>query len=222
MNSWLCFTVPSLSHIGNLWMFQITGDRYMVGTSQQAGFSAAEATENFMRLPAYQPWFKNARVVGKQAFSMDGMFRPLETPMVGNVLILGEAAGVGETSNPGAIACGYQAARAVLKELNGEPGFEPYCRWWRQAFEGIDPDHSKAAARFFSLNSLCTDEEVDYLYQSYRGEIGVPAITIAGDLDRIKDARPELYRKLKATGMAEGLKAMKLEWGDVLDRKADR
>ena len=151
---------------------------------------------------------------------MDGMFRPLENPIIGNILILGEAAGVAETSNPGAIACGYQAAKAVRKELNGEPGFEPYCQWWQQAFEGIDPDHAKAAARFFSLNSLCTDEEVDYLYQAYQGEIGVPAISIAGDLDRIKNTRPELYEKLKQTGMTEGLKAMKMGWEDIMpDRK---
>jgi len=117
LNNWLCFTVPSLCPVGNLWMFQITGDRYMLGTSQSGNFSAGEATKKFMQLPFFKPWFDKAKVVDKLAFSGEGLFRPLEEPVVGNVLILGEAAGVGETSNPGAIACGFQAAKAVLKEL---------------------------------------------------------------------------------------------------------
>jgi len=220
INNWLCFTVPSLSHIANLWMFQLTGDKCMMGAAQQAGFSANEATEKFMQLPAYKSWFKNARVVDKRVFGMKGMYRPLEEPIVGNILILGEAAGINETSNPGAIACGHQAAKAVMKEISGEQGFKPFCTWWQNAFEGNDPDHGKAAARFFSLNSLCTDEEVDYLYKTYQGQIGVPALTIASDLDRIKDERPELYSKLKKTGMAEGLKAVKIDWDDIMvDRK---
>jgi len=219
LNGWLCFTVPSLSPIGNLWMFQVTGDRYIVGTSQRHGSSASESTERFMQLPYFKPWFAGAKVVRKLAFGSMGLLKPLTEPVAGNVLILGEAAGVGETSIPGAIACGFQAAKAVLKELNGTAGFADYCGWWAQAFEGVDPIHGKAAGRFFVLNSLCTDEEVDYLYQAYAGEVGVPAITIASDLDRIKPERPELYEKLKATGMAEGLKGMKLDYGQLLDNK---
>jgi flavin-dependent dehydrogenase len=219
INSWLCFTVPSISVVGNLWMFQVSGDRYIVGTSQMAGSSASESTERFMQLPFFKPWFRNCKVVKKLAFSSIGLFHRLLEPIVGNILILGEAAGLNETSNPGAIACGYQAAKAVLREINGDTGFISYSRWWQNAFEGNTPNYGKAAGRFFSLNSLCNDDEVDYLYQAYQGEVGVPAMTIAKDLDRIKNTHPELYKKLERTGMANGLEAMRLEYINILDRK---
>jgi len=219
INSWLCFTVPSLCPLGNLWMYQTTGDRYVVGTLQSKGMSASDATKQFMNLPYFNSWFKNARIVDKYSFSGKGIYRPLEEPVISRILILGEAAGVGETSNPGAIACGYQGAKAVVKEINGKPGFKNYCDWWKLAFEGIDPDHGKAAARFFSLNSLCTDKEVDYLYKKFQGAIGVPAITIAGRLDEIKSESPELYTKLKRTGMDEDFRKMQITYENVIDQE---
>ena len=43
--------------------------------------------------------------------------------VAGNVLIIGDVAALVETSNPGAIACGYHGAKAILKELNGQKGY---------------------------------------------------------------------------------------------------
>jgi flavin-dependent dehydrogenase len=46
-----------------------------------------------------------------------------------NVLIIGDVAALVETSNPGAIACGYHGAKAILKELNGQKGYREYVDW---------------------------------------------------------------------------------------------
>jgi len=218
INNWVCITVPSLSPVGNLWMFQVTGNRYVVGTSQSRGVSSSEMTEKLFTFPFFKPWFGKAKVVKKLAFAMNGLTRPMQEPISGNVLLLGESAGVMETSNPGAVACGYQAAKAIKQELGGEQGFAEYTKWWQNGFEGLSPTYGKASARFFSMNSLCTDEEVDYLYKTFEGIVGVPAITLANNLGMIKHDRPALYAKLEKTGIAHGLNAQKLDYSSVLDK----
>jgi hypothetical protein len=44
---------------------------------------------------------------------------------------------------------------------------------------------------------LCSDEEVDYLYKTLEGKVGVPAVLIEQNLELIKGDRPELYEKLR-------------------------
>jgi flavin-dependent dehydrogenase len=197
-------------------MFQVTGDRNIIGTTARAGESPGEATELFMKLPYFASWFRKARIIKKLAFGSSGYHLPLKDPVVGKVLILGEAAGVNETSNPGAIACGYQAAKATVNEMNGKNGYRDYTTWWQKSFEGNDPDYYKAAGRFFSINALCSDVEVDYLYGLIEGQIGVPAVLIARNLERMKGDQPELYEKLKKTGMDKGVSDIKLDWGTVI------
>ena len=51
--------------------------------------------------------------------------------------------------------------------------------------------------RYFSLNSLCSDEEVDYLYKTLEGKVGVPAVLIEQNMELFKNDRPELYDKLR-------------------------
>ena len=48
------------------------------------------------------------------------------------------------------------------------------------------------------------------------GQIGVPAVLIARNLERMKGDRPELYEKLKKTGMDKGVSDIKLDWGTVI------
>jgi hypothetical protein len=43
---------------------------------------------------------------------------------------------------------------------------------------------------------LCSDEEVDYLYKTLSGKVGVPAVLIDQNLELFKNDRPELYEKL--------------------------
>jgi len=219
INSWVCFTIPSLSPVGNLWLHQDTGDRYVVGTTQNAGFSASEATEKLFKLPAFESWFSKIKVVKKVVATLPAFYEPAQTPFKDNILLLGESAGLTESSNPGAVACGYQAAQAVKKELNGQSGFADYAKWWQNAFEGLMPTYGKASARFFALNSMCTDDEVDYMYKKFEGIVGVPAITISNNLEQIKADRPSLYEKLKNVGFGGQLQAIKADLTTITERK---
>ena len=128
LNSWVCFTVPSLSPMANIWMFLAAGDRNVVGTMVMGDRSPVEITEGLMQLPAFSPWFRHAKLVKKLA-TASVTRTPIASPLAGNVLIIGDAAAMVETSNPGAIACGYQAARATLAEINQGDGYREYVRW---------------------------------------------------------------------------------------------
>jgi flavin-dependent dehydrogenase len=219
LNTWNAFTIPSLAPVGNIWMFMVAGDRNIVGTVARSGRSPTESTDLFMKLPFFAPWFRHAKILKRIAFGMSGMRAPLRNPIAGNWLILGEATGLGETSNPGAIACGWQSARLTQKEMNGQAGYKEYDSWWQQAFEGNDPDYYKAAGRFFVMNSLCTDAETDYLYNLVSGQVGVPAILIAQNLEKVKAERPDLYEKLKKVGLDQALNAVKIDLHQVMGKK---
>ena len=206
LNSWLQFTVPDLSR-PNFWMFMVAGDRNVLGTVGGKG----ETIDKFMKLPFYEPWFRNARIVKKMATAMGTVRTPLLEPTDGNVLVIGDAAALIEVTNPGAIACGYQGAKATLKELNGQKGYQEYTKWWQESFETNIPDYLKMAGRFYAINGLCSNEDIDYLYRLVQDQVGLPGILIARNMERIKGERPELYAKLKKGGIDENVAELKIE-----------
>ena len=67
---------------------------------------------------------------------------PLERPVMDNVLAIGDAAAFAEVENQGALMCGYHAANAVVKELEGNNGIEDYIKWWQQSFEFFNPEYT--------------------------------------------------------------------------------
>jgi len=213
LNTWINFTVPDVGR-GNFYMFMMTGDRNMLG----GGGAGSEGIERFMKLPYYERWFRHARLVRKVATAM-GPRTPLWEPASGNVLVIGDAAALVEVTNPGAIACGYMGAKATLKELNGQKGYPEYIAWWQKAFDTNDPGYLKAAGRNFIVNAICGNEEVDYLYRLIQDQIGVPAILIAQNMERIKVERPELHAKLREAGMSENVDDVKMDLGKTLEKR---
>jgi flavin-dependent dehydrogenase len=200
LNSWLLFSIPDLNR-AHFWMYMLAGDRNVLGT---LGVKS-EVIDQLMQLPFYEPWFRNARIVKKIATAMGSIRTPIIEPIAGNVLIIGDAAALIEVTNPGAIACGYQGAKATLKELNGQKGYKEYTEWWQKSFETLSPDYPQAAARFYALNGICSNEEIDYLYHLVEDSIGLPTILVTKNLERIKVERPELYYKLSEAGIDESL-----------------
>jgi len=95
-----------------------------------------------------------------------------------------------------AIACGYQAVKAIEKEFNGQKGYPEYINWWQQAFAFNTPEYAKTLGLLHSLHSICSDEDIDYIYNLFRDRIGIPVNMVARNLELIKEGRPELYEKL--------------------------
>jgi hypothetical protein len=143
-------------------------------------------------------------------------------PVAGNVLAIGDAACLIEVTNPGAIACGYMGAKATMKEMQGENGYSDYIAWWQKSFDTNDPDYLKGAGRGFAINAVCTDEEVDYLYRLVGGQIGVPGVLVAENLEQVKSERLKLYQKLEKAGMGRDLSSMKLDLAKVLEEKGEQ
>jgi hypothetical protein len=96
----------------------------------------------------------------------------------------------------GAVACGYQAVKAIEKERAGGHGFREYTAWWRQAFSFINPSYFTVLSDGYALNRVCSDEEVDYVYRLLGDTVGIPAVLIDEKLERVKKERPGLYQKL--------------------------
>lgn len=206
-NCWITFCIPSINPQTDIAMYMLAGDRMMVLAGPASGsLQPKTAIERFMRHPNYAPWFQHARLFKETACSVQ-IRAAMKEPVAGNVVIVGDAGAAYETLIQGAVGCGYLAVKAIEKELNGQDGYSEYINWWQNAFEFHDPTFMKATARYMFLNSLCSDEEVDYLYSLFQGRVGVSQVMIARNLELVKEGRPELYQKLKDRGVDQlGLK----------------
>jgi hypothetical protein len=145
----------------------------------------------------YKPWFRNAEIVKEMAFSCS-VRTPIREPVAGNIVIVGDAAAPVEAWRQGAVACGYQAVKAIEKELNGQKGYSEYVDWWQRAFYFNEPGYFKRVVIHGGIFSFCTTEEIDYIYQLFQGQNVVPTLAIGKNPELVKGERPELYEKLKA------------------------
>lgn len=189
------FTIPSLNPFSPLGIGLRAEGRVFVWTMTTGSLSPSMVIEKFMKLSNFAPWFHDAQVVKKMASGGTGLRTPIKEPVAGNVVIVGDASAPVETWIQGAVACGYQAAKAIGKELSGQKGYPAYIDWWQKAFAFNDPHYWKVAG-IFPLNRICTDEEVDYIYSLFQDRVGCDVGLIAKNLGLIKKDRPELYEKL--------------------------
>lgn len=112
--------------------------------------------------------FTDARIVKKLGSTLK-TFSPMSVPWQGNTLVIGDAAAYVEVETQGALMCGYQAGRAVARELNGKKGFSEYTDWWQKSFEFNGDDYMRVA-QGFALVPKYTDDELDYLFGLVEGE----------------------------------------------------
>ncbi len=186
--SWLHFDCPSIA-AGSFGLGAWGGDR---GNRKFVG----RTYEEFAKLPIAAPWFRHAKVVKEMAFSCS-VRTPIREPVAGNVVIISDAAAPVETWRQGAVACGYQAVKAIEKELNGQKGYPEYINWWQKAFYFNEPGYFKRIVIHSGILRLCTAEEIDYIYQLFQDQRVVPTLAIGKNPELVKKDRPELYEKLK-------------------------
>ena len=198
-SSWLSFTIPSINPAGNILIGMWSENMHSVGTMAAGKLSAEAILEKFIRESRYSRWFKNARVVKKDAAAgrSGGALSPIKEPVAGNVVVVGDSGAPSETWVQGAVACGYQAVKAIEKELAGQKqGYAEYSAWWQQSFAFNTPEYIKLNQGIYPLNRLCSDEEIDYIYKLFAGRLGIPQLMITGNVNLIKKDRPGLYEKL--------------------------
>ncbi len=199
-SAWLSWTVPSLNPDGYIAIGQWSKNRNLLSAVSSGSHSLETVYNNFMNDPRYAHMFHNARIVKKEAFSLPRpMLTPIMEPVAGNVVIIGDAGVHIETWIQGAVASGYQAVKAIEKELNGQRGYPEYIAWWQHAFHCTSKTSrviKNISSFFFPLARICSDEEVDYLHSLFQGRLGIPEMLVVNNLELIKGDRPELYEKL--------------------------
>ncbi len=202
-NSWVMWDIPSL-RADNVYMGLGPHDCNLLGAgSSNPEVPPAQVLEGLMRHPTYAPWFQGARVVSKMGTSL--VSRPaLKQVVVGNILVVGDAAASVECWVQGAVAGGYQAVKALEKEWHDGPGFQEYTDWWAKAFAFNQTVHTKRSTdtirggqtSIVTLISRFDDAETDAIYEMFEDQIGNAALLAASNLDRVKAERPDLYAKM--------------------------
>lgn len=133
-------------------------------------------------------------------------YSPMKQPARGNCLMLGDAAAFVETQAQGALNCGYWAADALVRELDGKPGFDEYTKTWLETFEFND-DGMMQVTTGYALIPYYTDEQVVYLFSLLDDVImngswsqyDSPRMMwreIHKHDDRIKKERPDIWEKV--------------------------
>ena len=206
-NSWVQFYGKSISSFAPPHFLQTAnGERLQrLGFIKPAPGNPEEDLKNFLKEGPYVSWFAKAKVAYKMGVSVKASM-PIERPVMQNVLAIGDTAALAEVENQGALMCGYHAAHAVIKELEGGDGFETYIDWWRRSFEFFTPEISHL--QNYTINAYYEDEEVDYLFSLVQGETLEGTVNqykfpkklweaILRHKERIKKERPELSQKIE-------------------------
>jgi len=185
--SLLTFTVPSL-YERNVIIGQM-------GANMHSVTAGVLPFETLAAHPLLAPMLRRARVVNKMHFT-NFVRSPLQDLTAGNIVIAGDSTAPTETWIQGAVACGFQAVKAIEKERNNGNGYQEYKDWWQQAYSFNTPNYFKILSDGYALNRVCNDEELDYVYGLLRDDIGIPAVMVDTKLAVIKKDRPELYKKI--------------------------
>jgi digeranylgeranylglycerophospholipid reductase len=187
--SLISFTIPSI----------VTRRNIIVGMMAENMNSISAGTTPYEKLaahPTLAPMLRHARLVKMLAFG--GTIRtPIREPVAGNVVIVGDSGAPTETWIAGAVACGYQAVRAIEKELNGQKGYQEYIDWWQQAFAFNTPNYFKVVSDYYAWSGVCSDKDVDYIFSLFQDKVGIPALLIEENLELIRGKMPALYEKLR-------------------------
>lgn len=182
--------------------FEDWADVIILGSSRQA---PEEVMEYFTKKSPVAWMFENAKVEEKHC-CLTKAYSPLKKPYKGNCLMIGDAAAFVETQAQGALNCGYWAADALAKELEGKKGFEEYTDTWLKTFEFHDEGMMQVVSGY-ALIPYYTDEEVEYLFsllddvtmEGSWSQYKSPRMMwkeIKRDPEKIKREHPEIWEKI--------------------------
>lgn len=159
--------------------------------------------------------FAESRVIDKIGCSVKA-FLPVKEPCKGNIIVAGDAAAFIEVETQGGLLCGFSAAKAIDKELDGKDGYTEYTKWWNNSFEFNSDDYMRVA-QGYALVPKYSDDEIDYIFKIAEkkcmpgtySQYKTPKYmwdNILEHSDTIKTERPEIYEKmqiLKSTDLSE-------------------
>jgi flavin-dependent dehydrogenase len=184
--AWLSLNIPTIGKTGIGLM------------GEQGKFMHYESIETLSKIPRYAKWFRNITVAKTKRMGMGAITvrTPLRDPVAGNVVAIGDAAAPVEVWIQGAVACGYQVAKATVKELNGQSGYTEYTKWWQKAVYCNSPGYFKRIVTHHLIDQICSDEDVDYIFKLFQDKSVVPTLELARNPEIISKDNPALYEKM--------------------------
>jgi len=197
-SSFVSFTIPSINPFANMILSIGANDTRVLGCMTVGNVPAPALIDRFIKHSKFAPWFRNATIVKGEATMGRrlGALTPVKRPVAGNVVVVGDAGAPSETWVQGALACGFQAVKAIEKELDGRRGYEDYIQWWQRSFAFNTPEYLELNKGLYPLNRVSTDEDIDFIYKRFGDRIGIPQLIVPNNMDIIKKERPSLHDKL--------------------------
>jgi digeranylgeranylglycerophospholipid reductase len=181
-------------------------DTFELTLSGSATLRPEAIYENVTKNSPLKKVFANVELIDKQGCAVKA-FSSLKVPYSGNVISIGDSAAFVEVEVQGALMCGFRAANAVYKELQGEKGFDEYTQWWKESFE-FNRDDYLLVSQGYALVPTYSDEEIDYLFALIEGQTlegtysqyKTPQLmwdAIMAHREQIKRERPQIYEKIE-------------------------
>lgn len=167
-----------------------------------------ELVEKIMYKTRYSSWFKSSRIVRRRAAAVP-LCTPIMEPVVGRIMVIGDAAAWQEVEIQGALMCGYYAAQIAARELEEGKALQKYTHFWNCSFEFCWPGHLEMSMKFFHMHSgLFNDEELDYVYKLTENDeipgtvnhfrAGIYEVkAYLQHLDQIIKVKPHLAKKIR-------------------------
>jgi len=163
--------------------------------------------QNFLNLPAFKPWFKNAREGGHRTSCVSNIYSTMTMPFKNNVLVAGDATWMQECAILGALLMGWKAGNTVTlavkqNQINRE-GVADYINFYTKELIGR---YGLGGGSGIDFSDYFSAEDMDYLaslsnkphrasldfYTIYR-TIGKTYLDL---FPRIQDERPDIMEKL--------------------------
>ena len=122
--------------------------------------------DRFLSSEPFATWFKNAREIHHRTSCVSNIASPIQVPFKDNVLLVGDAGWMQETSIMGAIMPGWSAANAVTEALImgkiNQDGVKNYLEWWDKYL--YQPYGKRlASSGSAEIRDFLTAEDIDYL-----------------------------------------------------------
>jgi digeranylgeranylglycerophospholipid reductase len=185
--------------------FELT-DLVLLGTPHQSPWEMYE----YFTTKSPVAWMFDDAKIEREHTCLVKAFTPMKQPYRGNVLMIGDSAAFVEVQAQGALNCGYWAADALAKELEGKPGFEEYTKTWLERLE-FNGDGMKQVTTGYGIVPYYSDEEIIYIFSLLDGvrmpgnysQYASPRL-LWGEIhkhdERIQKERPEVWDKMLKQG----------------------
>jgi flavin-dependent dehydrogenase len=158
-----------------------------------------------MKDSPFAAWFAKSKVIDRLGCNMS--LQPgIWEPACGNVICCGDNSAYAEAAIRGALGCGYAAAKASKKALEGGDGNKQYNDYWQHAFNFHSPQYRSFGRNILPVARVLHDDEVDTLYKWLQDNKlwGLPGDVLSDNKDRFEAELPEIAHKVIATGGRPG------------------